>query len=75
MYKFSTVEEGQTLLSVIRPNQLFWTKQSGNKDFPNFSEFFVIYQFTIKYLNFRTPSYFTEYILKHRLLKFCLTII
>ena len=40
LYKFSTVEEGQSSLSLIRPNQLFWTKQLGNKDFPDFSKSF-----------------------------------
>ena len=40
LYKFSTVEEGQSSLSLIRPNQLFWTKQLENKDFPDFSKSF-----------------------------------
>ena len=36
LYQFSTVEEVQAMLSILRPNQTRWTRNFGNQDFPEF---------------------------------------
>ena len=36
LYSFSTVKEVKAMLSILRPNQTFWTKKHGDQDFPEF---------------------------------------